>query len=86
MLQVEHVRREWEAKLAEGKSQFEAKLAEHYVGVAEVSRLREQYQSTLAEKDQVSLSLSLSLSLSPSLSLSCLSIYLSIYLCIYLSI
>lgn len=63
MLQVEHVRREWEAKLAEGKSQFDAKLAEHDVGVAEVSRLREQYESTLAEKEQVSLSRPPSLSI-----------------------
>lgn len=52
VLQVEHVRREWETKLAENKSHYEAKLAEHGAAVEEWSRTRKQYESRLAEKEQ----------------------------------
>jgi chromosome segregation ATPase len=54
VVQLEHVRREWETKLTNAQDKYTAKMTEHDAGILELARVRSQYENKLAEKEKAS--------------------------------
>ncbi len=52
VVQLEHVRHEWETKFTNAQDKYTAKMAEHDAGILELARVRSQYENKLADKEQ----------------------------------